>query len=98
MRLRFLDAFQPHGEANVVIDRTMMATPQFCSLLGRLLEAARAASRDHWWRRCPLHSLHSHMRGMDGWIVSGSSAWSTQYDHHTGFCTSHECECCMLLG
>eukprot|EP00887_Chlorella_sp_A99_P005161 scaffold40.g5161.t1 len=45
---RFCDAFSPHGELNIPIDRQLMEAPAFLQLLGRLRTHAAQHHRDHW--------------------------------------------------
>lgn len=58
MRLRFLEAFQKQGEANAVVDRQLLMSPEYAELLLRLHEAARVSSRDHWCA-APIIGPHS---------------------------------------
>lgn len=45
---RFFDAFALEGEPNIPIDRHIMHSPEFYSLLERLRQHAELHQRDHW--------------------------------------------------
>lgn len=45
---RFFDAFALEGEPNIPIDRQIMQSPEFYSLLERLRQHAELHQRDHW--------------------------------------------------
>jgi len=46
--LRFYEAFAPHGEPNIPVDRLLLQSPQFFLLLQRLRLHANEHQRDHW--------------------------------------------------
>ena len=53
---RFYEAFSDSGEPNIPVDKELMKTPEFYSLLDRLRLHAEQHNRDHWSAH-PCHPI-----------------------------------------
>ncbi|KAL3130580.1 hypothetical protein ABBQ38_008385 [Trebouxia sp. C0009 RCD-2024] len=75
---RFFDAFALEGEPNIPIDRQIMQSPEFYSLLERLRQHAELHQRDHWqvvWGAKP------DLMGHESWLMAdGTCLWLMALD------------------